>query len=151
MICSFFLSHGICVLDYLMVLFLRYFSSQLDSGSADPAASNLPQLAKNNILGLIDMFILHIDRPPKKHRAPLSLTAAPGVSMTTPSSGHGGEYFPPLSAVEEMQLLLTIHSQLQDQKRLEMRFCIFDAVFSADEGMVCMCVCMYVLCTMNSL
>ena len=108
--------------------FSRYFSSQLDSAS-DPAAaaSKLPQLAKDNILGLIDIFILHMKRPSTKSPAP-----SPPLPSGFPGGGGHGDYHPPLSAVEEMQLLLTIHSQLQDQKSLEMRFCIFDTVFGGD-------------------
>lgn len=35
----------------------------------------------------------------------------------------------PLSAVAEMQLLLTIHSRLEEQENVELRYLVFDAIF----------------------
>lgn len=34
-----------------------------------------------------------------------------------------------LSPVEEMQLLMAIHSQLEEQQSLELRYCMFEAIF----------------------
>lgn len=95
---------------YLELCF-RYFSSQLDSTKD---SSTPPQLAHDKITGLIDMFILHIDRP---------LTTPPTALST-------------LNPVKEMQLLLILHAQLQEQANLELRYCIFDALFGGNETKV---------------
>ena len=94
---------------------IRYFSSQLNSGSDSLPVS--PQCQRDNLIGLIDMFILC---------QPASLTPLFGGAKGVEDQSNSR---PPLNPVEEMQLLLTIQTQLEEQKSLQLRYCIFEAIF----------------------
>ena len=39
-----------------------------------------------------------------------------------------------LTPAEEIQLLMSIHSQLEEQQSLEMRYCMFEAIFGGSGG-----------------
>lgn len=44
-----------------------------------------------------------------------------------------------LNPLEQIQLLLTIHTRLEEQEYVQLRYCMFDAIFSeasAEEGKV---------------
>lgn len=69
------------------------------------------------------MFILHLDD------RSLTTTPSGGPGASGDSKGADEPTTLPLNPVEEMQLLLNIHSQLEEQKNIEMRYCIFDAIF----------------------
>ena len=84
-----------------------YFTTCL--ASADNKSKPPSQLTRDNLQTLADLFILCQSRFPPDH----------GSKFTTP----------PLTPLEEMQLLLSLHGQLEDQQSLELHYCIFDAVF----------------------
>ena len=71
------------------------------------------QPGTDTLLALVDTFVLKI--PPK-----------PGVK--------GQKMEGALTPAEEMQLLMSIHSQLEEQQSLEMRYCMFEAIFGGSGG-----------------
>ncbi len=88
--------------------------------------------ARSNLISLINMFVLcktsSLTTPPPP---PLPPRPAPG-SFSAGEERKGSEDIPMLGAIEEMQLLLTLHNQLEEQKNLELRYCVFEAIFSAE-------------------
>ena len=88
------------------LLHTRYLKSSL-------AGEKNSQPSTDTLLALVDTFVLKI--PPK--------TGVKGQKMEGP-----------LTPAEEMQLLMSIHSQLEEQQSLEMRYCMFEAIFGGSEG-----------------
>ena len=84
----------------------RYLKSSL-------AGEKNSQPSTDTLLALVDTFVLKI--PPK--------TGVKGQKMEGP-----------LTPAEEMQLLMSIHSQLEEQQSLEMRYCMFEAIFGGSGG-----------------
>ena len=74
-------------------------------------------LARGNIIALTNVFVLR--------QSPHQLSLVP--SSSEGSGGGGGP--PSLAPVEEAQLLLSIQSHMEGIPRLEMRYCLLDAVF----------------------
>ena len=74
-------------------------------------------LARGNIIALTNIFVLR--------QSPHQLSLAPS-SSSNPGSTAGG---PSLAPVEETQLLLSIQSHMEGIPRLEMRYCMLDAIF----------------------
>lgn len=74
------------------------------------------KLVRDNLVGLIDMFVL--------------------CQTQSLAGGDRGTDKPTfsLNPVEEMQLLLTIQTQLEEQKNVKLRYCVFDAIFG---GITC--------------
>ena len=73
------------------------------------------QLAHSNIIGLINTFVTN-------------------PSPSPPGAGKSKERRPPLSAAAEIRLLLTIHSRLEEQENVELRYLMFDALFGGAPG-----------------
>ena len=71
-------------------------------------------LARGNIIALTNVFVLR--------QSPHQLSLAP-------SSSEGSAAGPSLAPVEEAQLLLSIQSHMEGIPRLEMRYCLLDAIF----------------------
>ena len=71
------------------------------------------QPGTDTLLALVDTFVLKI--PPK-----------PGVKSQKIEGA--------LTPAEEIQLLMSIHSQLEEQQSLEMRYCMFEAIFGGSGG-----------------
>ena len=74
-------------------------------------------LARGNIIALTNVFVLR--------QSPHQLSLVPSSSES--SGGGGGP--PSLAPVEEAQLLLSIQSHMEGIPRLEMRYCLLDALF----------------------
>ena len=108
------LSHYIMSSSFILyimhLLFHRYFSARLEPGSEDSSRK-----MRDNLIGLIDMFIFQRE----------SSLAPPTASVLTERL-RGSD---PLSAAAEVQLLVAIHKHLEDQPDLSLRYCVFDAIF----------------------
>lgn len=74
-------------------------------------------LARGNIIALTNVFVLR--------QSPHQLSLVP---LSSEGSGGGGGP-PSLAPMEEAQLLLSIQSHMEGIPRLEMRYCLLDAVF----------------------
>lgn len=101
----------------------RFCILQLESAKKESAAT--PPAAQENLLGLIDAFVIN----PARSLDPSSGGGEQGGE-------DGSDRF--LNPLEEVQLLLTIHTRLEEQENAELRYCIFDTIFSeaADERKV---------------
>ena len=106
-----------------------YFVSVMEGVSSLSTA-----LARGNIIALTNIFVLR--------QSPHQLSLAPSSSES--SAG------PSLAPVEETQLLLSIQSHMEGIPRLEMRYCLLDAIFGGPALEVyvisCMCKCMEAVC-----
>ena len=80
-------------------------------GETTTKKSSLPTM--DALLALVKVFILH--KPVKQGTKEQKLLLGP-----------------PLTATEEMQLLLALHKQLEEQQKLELRFATFDAIFGGN-------------------
>ena len=104
-----------------------YFVSVMEGVSSLSTA-----LARGNIIALTNIFVLR--------QSPHQLSLAPSSSES--SAG------PSLAPTEETQLLLSIQSHMEGIPRLEMRYCLLDALFGGPALEVymymisCMCKCM---------
>ena len=77
------------------------------------ASTDTPsQLTRDNLQTLVDLFVVF---------EPRATSIFPG----------GAPVLPPFN---EVQLLLSIHGQLENQQSMELSYCIFDAIFAASRS-----------------
>ena len=140
----------------------RYFTSCIEcaknsssSSSSSSSSTTPPQLARENVVGLINAFVLHPYPPPQPHLPEGEERGKPEKAtkkvrkkkkkqkMMEEEEGERKEgeevgERKSLSAVEEIQLLLTLHSKLQELESMEIRYCMFDAILNGtdEEGKV---------------
>ena len=101
-------------MNYKPVFLLRFMRVSVlgDSG----AKGSLP--SKDTLLALVDTFVL-CERE-NSHK----------------SGGWGAKFDsgPRVNPIEEMQLLMSVRTQLEEQQSLELRYCTFDAMFGSIAG-----------------
>ena len=83
-----------------------YFNTSLASTDTNKPPS---QLTRDNLQTLVDLFVVF---------EPRATSIFPGGA-------------PVLSPLNEVQLLLSIHGQLENQQSMELAYCIFDAIFGS--------------------
>ena len=73
---------------------------------------------KDTLLALVDTFVLCEKESSHK------------------SGGRGSKFEvgPQVNPIEEMQLLMSVKTQIEEQQSLELRYCTFDAIFGSVGG-----------------